>query len=95
MTTTKLSQWGTGQGFHVTKAGMEITGTAIGDLYEVEYLPGAIIFRLQDQPHRKVKRKTISFEEVQKAWNGSRSTNDPWNDDADGLHGAEREVWGC
>lgn len=44
MTTTKLSQWGTGQGFHVTKAGMEITGTAIGDLYEVEYLPGAIIF---------------------------------------------------
>lgn len=94
MATAKLSKWGTGQGFHITKAGMETIGTTIGDTYEVEYLPGMIVFRLQDQEHRKVKRKKMTFEEAFEGWNGPRQTDDPWGDDASTLRGAEQDIWG-
>lgn len=71
-----------------------MTGTSIGDAYDVEYLPGMIVFRLQDQEHRKVKRKKITLEEAFEGWNGSRETQDPWGNDANTLNGAEKDVWG-
>lgn len=94
LATTKLSSWGTGQGFHVSRQAMEASGIRLGDECDIEYHPGVIVFRFKGSEHRRVKRTKLTFDEAFKNWNGGRlDAGDPWAGLA--SRGAEEDVWGC
>ena len=94
MTTAVLSKWGTGQGFHVTKAGMKKVGVSVGQVFSVVYEPGRIIFELPPQEHRPVRVRATSFDELFAGWDAPNDLTDPWGDNGAEFMGAESRVWG-
>lgn len=93
MVTATLSEWGTGQGIHVSKQVMRDAQVAVGDVCAVESSPGVITLRFNRSEHRPVRCEHISFDELFSSWQGSREdASDPW--EGSQPHGTEKELWG-